>query len=134
MTKAIDHAKHNYDVCIYLSKDKKFIDWVVTTAYYSAIYFTHHKLFPDRYSFKDRMNFYSTFDSYARDYFLHNSKVNDSLHGIRKKLVEEHLSEISIEFSQLKDFCWTARYKTYNINLDVNYIIELLDKIKKNCT
>jgi hypothetical protein len=42
----IDHAEHNAKVCELLLKDGNFPDGVVTTTYYSAIFYIDAKLFP----------------------------------------------------------------------------------------
>ena len=46
---ALDHAKHNEEACRELLRTGKFNDWVITTAYYSAIYYVTYELFPAQY-------------------------------------------------------------------------------------
>lgn len=45
----LNHAKHNYEVCFFLYEKTKYNDWIITTAYYSAIHFVYYKLFPNKY-------------------------------------------------------------------------------------
>jgi hypothetical protein len=40
------HAIHNEEVCDFLLSSNKFNDWVVTTAFYSALHFVQHEIFP----------------------------------------------------------------------------------------
>ena len=40
------HAIHNEEACKFLLTSKKFNDWVVTTAFYSALHFVQNELFP----------------------------------------------------------------------------------------
>jgi hypothetical protein len=40
------HAERNKKLCQKLLDDKNYNDWVVTTAFYSAIHFTQHQIFP----------------------------------------------------------------------------------------
>jgi hypothetical protein len=42
----LTHALHNETVCNYLFADARFSDWVITAAFYSALHFVHHELFP----------------------------------------------------------------------------------------
>lgn len=41
-----EHAQHNLEVYKYLRKDLKFIDWIITTAFYSALHFIEYQVFP----------------------------------------------------------------------------------------
>ena len=43
---SLNHAIHNKEACEYLSKEPKFSDWVITTAFYSALHFIDYKIFP----------------------------------------------------------------------------------------
>jgi len=40
------HAEHNEALCRHLLAQGQFNDWVVTTAFYSAMHFVYHQLFP----------------------------------------------------------------------------------------
>lgn len=91
----LNHAKHNRDVCKYLNKSGSvFGDWVITTAYYSAIYFIIHELFPNQYEINGRPRRYSNFEEYYRDYKLLNKGVVLNQHKARLQLVEDYLPEI----------------------------------------
>ena len=40
-----EHAKHNEDACHYLNQSGKYNDWVITTAFYSAMHYVQYELF-----------------------------------------------------------------------------------------
>ncbi|MEJ7683795.1 MAG: hypothetical protein WKG06_39235 [Segetibacter sp.] len=42
----LDHAIHNENVCSYLELKKEYADWIITTAFYSALQFVSYKIFP----------------------------------------------------------------------------------------
>lgn len=42
----LDHATHNEEVCSHLDDNTKYSDWIITTAFYSAMHFMKHKIFP----------------------------------------------------------------------------------------
>ena len=44
--KSIDHAKHNESVCNYLGRNSAFGDWVITSAFYSAMHYVRHLMIP----------------------------------------------------------------------------------------
>lgn len=40
------HGQHNEEVCDLLLLQKKYPDWVITTAFYAALHFVSYKIFP----------------------------------------------------------------------------------------
>lgn len=40
------HAAHNEKACDYLLKSRLFNDWVITTAFYSALHYVQDEIFP----------------------------------------------------------------------------------------
>lgn len=105
-----NHANHNLEVCSFLKSNTAYNDWVITTAYYSAIYFVYSILFPNKYEDPtngDVKNF-STWEKYCQ-----RLPSNYNKHKATESLVAEHLPEIYSEFKMLKDNCWTARYDKY---------------------
>ncbi len=42
----LEYAQHNEKACKYLDKKPEFTDWVITTAFYSALHFVRYKIFP----------------------------------------------------------------------------------------
>lgn len=107
----LKHAKHNQAVCLFLKSNTDYNDWIITTAYYSAIYFIYHALFPDKYEDPISGDIKS-FNSWEK--YCHRLPVNNNnKHKATENLVSEHFPEIYREFKILKDNCWTARYDKY---------------------
>ncbi|MBA7547108.1 hypothetical protein ES705_39510 [subsurface metagenome] len=128
----LNHAKHNYKVCHFLWDNSKYNDWIVTTAYYSAIYFVYHNLFPKSYEdpISGNIRNFNSFQEYCK-----RLPYNDSKHRATEDLVSEHLPEIYAYFKTLKDICWTARYDDYQIeDVIVNECIDDLEEISTFCT
>lgn len=99
-----DHAIHNESVCDMLLADNQYYDWVVTTAFYSALHFVRHELFP----LIENGQTYPNFDIYC---LRNGNKV--SKHTITKSLVQKYLPTVAPYYTWLMDACWTARYKNY---------------------
>jgi hypothetical protein len=111
------HAKHNKSACEFIKNSGAYPDWVITTAYYSALHFMQSELFPAQYENPDTGNVtnYGTFAEYCSDV------VGKSKHGLLLKLVEENVDDEDVidAFTSLKDLCWTARYSYYGYAHDV---------------
>ena len=136
MSRKIEHAEHNEKVCKYLAETGEFSDWVVTTAFYSAIHYVDSMLFPKQYEVPNstgKFKTYRSLDEYARD-CLRRGSTGYSLHKIRIELVDEVLPEISAAFRLLCDNCKTARYHNYKVDIkEANQSCITLDKIKELC-
>ncbi len=103
--KSIDHAKHNESVCNYLGRNSAFGDWVITSAFYSAMHYVRHLMIPatiDGHTYTD-------FDSL----FLSQKKMMEGRHGFMKDYVVRNFSEIGIYYCRLHDMSTTARYINY---------------------
>ena len=105
------HAEHNEKACDFLLESKLYFDWVVTTAFYSALHFVQHEIFPIEIDSKD----YDSFD----DYFASNTKgslKNISKHEATVNLVKLHIYSAYPSYKWLYDSCMSARYKNYNVS------------------
>lgn len=127
----LNHAKHNERVCNFLSKKEDFTDWIITTAFYSAIHFVDHKIFP----FEEAGFKFTSIEQYFTYW-----KVNDfpsmDKHSIRDNLVITLCPEISTAFSWLRAQCYTARYHDYNYTrprVAANQAKDYLKHIKDYC-
>lgn len=126
----LEHALHNEKVCKYLDKKQEHTDWVITTAFYSAIHFVQHKLFPLKLKINNKDWTFTDFDMY---YSLETKRVT-SKHKALTDLVEENLLNIAVYYAWLKDASWTARYSDYNHSREIsNKAKEYLGKIKECC-
>lgn len=105
------HAIHNEAACDFLLSSNKFNDWVVTTAFYAALHFVQHELFPLKEGGK----------SY-RDLNLYFGKVmkrkNKRLtkHAATIQLTKKYLASCSSYYRWLHDACMTARYNNYKVS------------------
>jgi hypothetical protein len=79
------HALHNEEACDYLFADEKFNDWVVTTAFYSALHFAHHELFPGNYE----GTHHTGFDEYC--IFLYKKRK-----AKRAKIISKHAATLQL--------------------------------------
>jgi hypothetical protein len=127
-----NHAKHNKEACKFIKDSGLFNDWVITTAYYSALHFMQSYLFPETYENPQtgQMKRYDNFDKYfhdTRDY---------TKHGLLLSLVEEQIDDNDVidGFTSLKELCWTARYSSYYCSNEIaNECYKNLEVIEEYC-
>lgn len=104
-----DHALHNEELASELLLGKKYYDWVITTAFYSALHYSEFQLFPFQFGPSE----YSCFD----DWYPAFKSNQDNKHDARKRLVYSNISATAgAAYNWLKDECWTARYYDYTAN------------------
>jgi hypothetical protein len=136
LSSPIDHANHNFKLCQLLSTSHpNFGDWVITTGHYAAIHFVSHKLFPGLYKIGGKEKNFVNFDEY---YNAHKSYYRNfphlTPHTVRAKLVNDHLIEIRHHYKDLKDECWTARYKNYEPKASsIKMAVEAINTIRAFC-
>lgn len=109
MTK--QHAIHNEAACDFLLSSNQFNDWVVTTAFYAALHYVQHEVFPlteDGISYSE-LNIY-----YGKVLKNKNKRLNKHLATI--KLVHSKLPACSPNYRWLYDACMTARYTNYQVD------------------
>lgn len=126
------HAKHNEKACKHLKDEGAFNDWVITTAFYSAIHYIEHELFPKQYSdpIDGKVKNFKDFEAY----YLRREDRQANKHKIRQVLVEEYIPEISDSYQTLKENCWNARYVSYKFDTDVSDLCyKCLLEIKDIC-
>lgn len=120
-------AKHNEDLCELLLKNGKFSDWVITSAFYSALHYVEHEIFP----LIDGTKSYSNFEEY---YSLKHTSGNPNKHNVRKQLVAKHIPNCSADYNWLHDNCFNARYNDYNVSPTFAKVAkEKLDSLKSKC-
>ncbi|MCR1795356.1 hypothetical protein [Leptospira sp. id769339] len=119
-----EHAIHNEEVCSLLLKQKAFPDWVVTTAFYSALHYAEDLIFP----LKEGDSSYDNISEYkvTLDYSKRISK-----HDLRLELIKKKLSGIYNEYRWLYEKSHKARYVTYKIDPEAaNLAKRYLEKIR----
>jgi len=105
------HGLHNNEVCDLLIRSGKdnCNDWIVTTAFYSALHFVHHHIFP----LQRFQRIYRSFEIY---YTVQYPDHEVSKHTVTRNLVKKYISEISSKYNWLFKECYNARYKTYLVD------------------
>jgi len=106
-----EHAKHNEAACNYLIESGEFNDWVVTTAFYSALHYLQHELFPLEY----KNATYGNFNDYCNSL---SNVINEkpSRHNEQIKLVGMRLPNCNKFYRWLFDECMKARYNNYKVS------------------
>lgn len=102
-------ALHNEEACNYLHSSNKFNDWVITTAFYSALHFVQYEIFPlniNKTTFEDLNQYYNnTIKSKPL------SKHTTTIH-----LVNSKIPKASPYYRWLHDACMNARYMNFNVS------------------
>jgi hypothetical protein len=106
MSKA--HAEHNERACDFLILDGNFTDWIVTTAFYSALHYVQHEIFPLANGTVTYPNF--------NNYYSSLTFPKASKHSVTANLVGSELSTCETSYRWLLDACHTARYKNYVVS------------------
>jgi hypothetical protein len=106
------HAGHNEDACKFLHTDGNYCDWVVTTAFYSALHYVQHDIFPKVISGVT----YDSFDKYYNGHYRY-VKNKPNKHVSTINLVKAELGgTVHENYSWLYGLCMNARYKNYNVH------------------
>ncbi len=131
------HGLHNEKAFKFLLTDIEFIDWIITTAFYSTIHIVDNKLFPFTEAKGANTTKFKTLDKYFYYYKQQNPGWKGSKHELRQMLVRDKLhGDVYADFSWLKDNCWTARYIDYtfpNPNLYKARAEASLACVKQHC-
>lgn len=108
MSKA--HAEHNEKACDFLLSDGNFKDWVITTAFYSALHFVQNEMFPLTDS---SGTVYNSFNHYYNAVLR---LSNISKHKGTKDLVQTKIPLAFPQYRWLFDACMNARYTNYGVS------------------
>lgn len=103
------HALHNEELCELLISTGKYNDWVVTTAFYSAVNYVKHQMFPLEH---DKI----TYDEFSDYYSFISQKNNTSPHKALINLVRNDLHYCKNAYKWLHDQCHNARYNNYVVS------------------
>lgn len=110
-----EHAQHNEEACDHLLSTKngkgvRFNDWIVTTAFYSAMHYVQHEIFPLQLGDKN----YRSFNDYYQRHFPGRDKPNK--HTATADLVRIHIYLAYTNYKSLVDACHSARYSDYDVS------------------
>ena len=110
-----DHALHNEKACAFLNSKGDYPDWVVTTAFYSALHFVQDEVFPTTIGTKTFVNF----ENYYNGHYI-NSENKPSRHKSTINLLHAHIDkEAGVIYKWLHDACRTARYRNFKTHPDI---------------
>lgn len=112
VNKNLEHAKHNERVCNFLNQKAEFADWIITTAFYAALHYTRHYLFPIHLTINNKVKLFDDFDK-CYHYCKHNGENKDK-HTFLLNLIEDNCEEIADDYNYLLDMSKNARYINYN--------------------
>lgn len=103
------HAEHNEAVCTYLQQREEFADWIITTAFYSALHWVEYLIFP--YAGTDKV--FQSLDEYVVHQRRTNPAYSLSHHETRVRLFEANNRIAGAQFRWLKDLSRKSRYDTH---------------------
>ena len=111
----LEHAQHNEKAYRYLCLHPEFSDWIITTAFYSAIHYIRHRMFPFEAQLKNGKihkfdDFESLFNSFRKD--------GEGRHGFQLNWVRDHYGGISRHYRRLHELSNEARYFNYEFPAD----------------
>jgi len=121
------HAEHNEALCDLILKTGNFNDWAITTAFYAALHFAQHKIFPLKHGRK-------VFSDLNQYYYQHIRKSRKQItkHQTMVDLVKINLPVSYSSYRWLLDASQTARYNDYRISIEkANKSWERLQVVKK---
>ncbi|MCD8406929.1 hypothetical protein LNI96_03240 [Tenacibaculum dicentrarchi] len=119
------HAQRNKALSIQLLKEGTYLDWVVTTSFYSSIHFIENNLLPTTIKGKTCSELFDVKKVYK----------TDNLHQTREFLCQEKLTfDTAIKYKWLSDNSKNARYTSYKISKSVaEKALKNLELIEKEC-
>ncbi len=122
------HWKHNYELCEFLLNNGVCFDWVITTAFYSALHLVKESIFP----YKIDSSNYDTFNNYYLEYF--SKRLKPSKHQALINLVKKEFEEDAHSlYRSLYDMCMTSRYEDYIVSeAKARYAKSNLDQFKES--
>ena len=107
----IQHAEHNSEACEHLYEHGGFPDWVVTTAFYSALHYVEYKLFPRTVPLgSGDVLECQTIDEWYREV---NYDYKNKHHALRELVTQTCPIDVSVAYRSLLDASYTSRYNHY---------------------
>jgi len=132
--KHLDQGLHNESVCKHLNKRPDYTDWVITTAFYSAMHLIYGYILPVNVhggsgGGKARVK------SFEELYHFMVPFKDQSKHEFSISYIEEHLPQLADYYQFLFDNCQMARYHEFKFDREIsNQAVKCLKSIKDFCT
>ncbi len=92
-------AYHNEESCLFLETSHKFHDWVITTAFYSALHFCKYYIFPYSGDVNGNIRNINNFDQFCSFKNIRSERKHHAL----IQLIEDRMPEVSANYMQLMD-------------------------------
>jgi hypothetical protein len=130
-----DHALHNEEVSDFLATRPEFADWVVTTAFYSALHWIKYSIFPLSVTLDDgTIQVFPDLGAYQRLAFG-KQMPSESPHKTLLRLAKTCCpTSVSAEYKRLYSICMTARYEDYRLAPPIIAVArEGLKVIRRHC-
>lgn len=106
MSKKKKHGERNQKLSDELLKGRVYFDWVITTAFYSAIHYVEDAILPCKVNTKDCKNINEVKSAYRMR----------GRHASRERLVFDKLSvKIGVKYKWLDDKSRYSRYTTFKV-------------------
>lgn len=121
------HSEHNEQLCDLLIANGSFNDWVITSAFYSALHIIQHQLFP--------LTIGTVVHGTFEDYYSRVIKQTRTKHKSMISLCSGNLSSCYASYKWLHDACHGARYNDYRVDPSMaNKARQELTRVKAVCT
>lgn len=126
-----EHGVHNEDVCDLLNIEKKYQDWIITTAFYASLHFVSYKIFPFKNPIKDSADILI---STIEEWQSFKSYTSNKRHDLLAELVSKYCSDISEKYDWLLSTAKTSRYHQFKFDIIIsNRAVDYMKAIKKSC-
>lgn len=132
MSQKLQHALHNEAASKFLRAKPEYTDWIITTAFYSALHFVEHFVFPFKHTVEGKEHTLTAIADYKRL-----GKSMKSKHELRNDLVKWKCPELEVPYEWLFNSAMSCRYYDYkfpNPKITVGLTDTYLKLIKKHCT
>jgi len=118
-------GQRNKELCAELHQQGKYYDWVVTTAFYSAIHYIEGKILPAKINNRQCANIFEVKDALSVD----------GRHQARSRLTHQCSNyKIAAAYDWLDEQSRNSRYKTYKVNKNsADKAVYYLNNIAKFC-
>lgn len=119
------HGERNRELSISLKDGNKYFDWVITTAFYSAIHFVEDKILPVKIGGIHCKNINDVKQAYKMS----------GRHQARERLVFDNLDlKLAAKYKWLDDNSRNSRYVTYKIpKVHAEKALQYLEEIYAEC-
>ena len=106
-----EHAERNEQLNDKLIAENIYKDWIVTTAFYSAIHYAEYRIFS-----ASRIFFGKTVRNLEEAHFAIPYQNRKSRHETRGALVKIYLYNVQVQYDFLRKQSQTARYIDYRVS------------------